>query len=500
MKQLTELSSWMALEKHSETLRLTPFNLSQSRTTQLQYYSEGISIDFTKQRINQTTIDLLVKLAHEQNVKEKIASLFHGDKVNRSENRPALHTALRVFSENPIWVDGRDIIPDVLATREKMRLISTQIREGRWLGYAGHAIKDVVNIGIGGSDFGPRFCVNALVNYTTNDLGFHFISDADPRAFERTVAKLNPETTLFIISSKSFSTKETLYNAKKAMVWLNNNCLDQHLIAVTANTHQAREFGINHVLPIWDWVGGRYSLCSAINLITCIAIGFEHFTQLLVGANSMDQHFYNKDLHENMPVLMALVGLWNINFLHIPSLLLLVYAKQLEELVPYIQQLDMESNGKSIDNFGRAVNYATGPLVWGGLGNQAQHSYYQLLCQGTHKIAVDFITTDEFNNELINSFCSAKMSVLSEGINSDDNSSGYIPGGLSINHIRLNSCSPFSFGALVALYEHKIYTQSILWNINSFDQPGVESAKRQKEIFGENRTAQFQLGNVPEVF
>lgn len=493
MKQLTELSSWMALEKHSESLRLSPFNLSQDKNIQLKCSTEGISIDFTKQRLNQTTLDLLIKLAHEQNVKEKIASLFHGDKVNRSENRPALHTALRAFSEKPIWVDGHDIIPDILATREKMRLISTQIREGLWLGYSGHAIKDIVNIGIGGSDFGPRFCVNALNNYRTTELGFHFISDADPKAFERTVAKLKPETTVFIISSKSFTTKETLFNARKAIKWLDNDQLDQHLIAVTANIHKAKEFGINQVLPIWDWVGGRYSLCSAINLSTCIAVGFDNFTQLLLGANSMDQHFYNTDLQENMPVLMALIGLWNINFLHIPSLLLLVYAKQLEKLVPYIQQLDMESNGKSIDNFGRSVNYATGPIVWGGLGNQAQHSYYQLLCQGTHKIAVDFITTDEFNNELINSFCSAKMRVLSEGINSEANSSGYIPGGLSINHIRLNSCSPFCFGALIALYEHKIYIQSVLWNINSFDQPGVESAKRQKEIALENRTAPLQL-------
>lgn len=484
MRQLTELSSWMALEKHSESLRSISFKRleenSASRSAKMTFNSQGISIDFAKQCLDETTLDLLINLAKERNVKEKIYSLIHGDKVNQSEDRPALHTALRTFKDKPIWDNGHDIIPDIFTTREQMRVISTQIRDGLWLGHTGRPIKDIVNIGIGGSDFGPRFCVDALVKYITPDLGFHFISDADPLAFESTVARLKPETTLFIVSSKSFTTKETLFNAQKAIAWINNNQhLDKHFIAVTANIIKAKALGFSNVLPIWDWVGGRYSLCSAINLITCIAIGFEQFTQLLAGANSMDEHFYSKDLHENMPVLMALIGLWNINFLHISNLLLLVYSRQLEKLVPYIQQLDMESNGKSIDNFGRAVNHATGPIVWGGSGNQAQHSYYQLLCQGTHKIAADFISIDEYSNDLISHFRDAKMQVLSNGIDPVDNSNGYIPGGMPINHIRLASCSPFCLGALIALYEHKVYVQSVLWNINSFDQPGVESAKRQ---------------------
>ncbi|MBA3536819.1 MAG: glucose-6-phosphate isomerase [Tatlockia sp.] len=485
MKQLTELRSWIELEKHADSLQLNPYNNfhknSASRDTQLKFQSEGISIDFSQQRINKTTIELLINLADEQKIKDKIYALIKGYKVNKSENRPALHTALRHFNEQSILVDGHDILPDILATRKKMQSISEQIREGVWLGFSGQPIKDIVNIGIGGSDFGPRFCINALSNYAHANLGFHFVSDADPRAFENTVARLNPETTLFIISSKSFTTKETLFNAKKAYAWFNNDQnMDKHFIAITANIEKAKLFGIDNVLPIWDWVGGRYSLCSAINLITCIAIGYEHFIQLLAGANSMDDHFYSKALHENMPVMMALIGLWNINFLHISSLLLLVYAKQLELLVPYIQQLDMESNGKSIDSFGRSVNHSTGPIVWGGLGNQAQHSYYQLLCQGTHKVAIEFISTEEFNNELINDFCEAKIDVLSEGINSVDNPNGYIPGGIPISHISLPSCSPFSLGALIALYEHKVYVQAAIWNINPFDQPGVESAKRQK--------------------
>lgn len=437
-----------------------------------------MSIDFTHQSINDTTWTLLLELAKERQLDEKIASLLSGYKINLSENRPALHTALRCSDNKPIVVDGYDIIPDVLATRDKMRIISNQLRAGEWLGYSGKAITNIVNIGMGGSDFGPRFCIDALSNYCDTRLSYHFVSDIDPNSFTTAVQGLNPETTLFIVSSKSFTTQETLINAKNALAWIGNaKNYQQHFIAVTANSQNAQTFGIDYVLPIWNWVGGRYSLCSAINLISCIAIGYEHFTELLAGANAMDTHFHEAELSENLPVMMALAGIWNINFLHIPNLLMLVYAKQLEKLVPYIQQLDMESNGKSIDNQGRAVNFATGPIVWGGLGNQAQHSYYQLLCQGTHKVAADFISSRLLDNEMINAMCQAKISVLNKGI-PEVNSNAYIAGGMPINHIQLASCSPFCLGALVALYEHKVFTQGVLWNINSFDQPGVESAKR----------------------
>ncbi|WP_028387539.1 glucose-6-phosphate isomerase [Legionella fairfieldensis] len=488
MKHLTELGSWIALENHSHYLRLATMSElkknSTSREARLKLATEHVSIDFTNQRLNETTIDLLIGLANERGLKDKINALLQGDKVNRSENRAALHTALRIFDNTTsIRIDGQDIVPDVLETRETMRKIATKIREGKWLGFSGESITDIVNIGIGGSDFGPRFCINALSDFVTPELGFHFISDADPFAFENAVKTLRPETTLFIISSKSFTTRETLYNTKKALNWLNNDRhRDKHFIAVTANIKKAQASGFSNVLPIWNWVGGRYSLCSAINLITCIAIGYPRFTELLMGAHSMDQHFYNTHFHENLPVMLALVGLWNINFLHIPSLLLLVYAKQLEQFVPYIQQLDMESNGKSIDNLGRSVNYATSPIIWGGPGNQAQHSYYQLLCQGTHKVAADFISTQEFNGSLLSSFCEDKIRVLNQGLNPPGNPNGYIPGGMPINHIQITSCSPACFGSLIALYEHKVYVQSVLWNINSFDQPGVESAKRLKQI------------------
>lgn len=488
MKQITELNAWTALEHHAQSMRLTSIselkNSSTCKANNLKLGLDGLCIDFTNQRINESSLNLLTKLAEERQLKNKIEALFQGQKVNQSENRPALHTALRILDEKPIMVDGFNIVPAILATRKTMRDISDQIRAQRWLGYSGKAISSIVNIGIGGSDFGPRFCIESLADYTANHLNYHFISDADPKAFEKTLAKLHPETTLFIVSSKSFTTEETILNANKAIAWFGaidqNEILEKHFIAVTANEEKAKQFGIQLILPLWDWVGGRYSLCSAINLICCIAIGYNHFMDLLAGANNVDQHFRHSELEKNIPVILALIGIWNINFLHMPSLLMLVYTKQLELLVPYVQQLDMESNGKSIDTLGRAVNHATGPIIWGGLGNQAQHSYYQLLCQGTHRIAVDIITTKEFDGEIVNDICNEKVKVLSEGTNPTNNANGYIPGSVPINHIQLDSCSPFCIGSLIAIFEHKIYVQSVLWNINSFDQPGVESAKRVK--------------------
>lgn len=480
MRKLTELNSWRLLEKEARKIRSSTFNsfYTSSDLSNFRLGCDNISMDFSYQNINQSTLDCLVNIADDCNLKEKISALFDGGIVNASQNIPALHTALRTMDRKPILVNRRDIILDIILVRKKMQVISQKIRSGEWLGYTGKPITSIVNIGMGGSDFGPRFCINALSEFALNHLDYHFVSDVSPKSFERTVSKLKPETTLFIISSKSFTTNETIYNAKKAMAWIGKqNQLTQHFIAITTNVKKAEQLGISNVLPIWDWVGGRYSFCSAINLITCIAIGYDAFMELLAGANSMDNHFCNTELRQNMPIMLALLGLWNINFLHIHNLLILVYARELELLVPYIQQLDMESNGKSIDNLGRVLDYSTGPIVWGGLGNQAQHSYYQLLCQSNHKIAADFISINEFSNEMINFYCSSKIHVLSKGINSLDNPNGKILGGMPINHISIESCSPYNLGSLIALYEHKIYVQSVLWNINAFDQPGVESAK-----------------------
>ncbi|MDI9817778.1 MULTISPECIES: glucose-6-phosphate isomerase [unclassified Legionella] len=484
MKQLTEYNSWIELEKHGQSLRLATINelrSSESRNKLFNVGTQGIHIDFSHQRVNGTTLELLLALAAECGLQEKIKALMQGEIVNSSEARPALHTALRTLDNKPLVVNKQDIIPDILAAREKIRVISEQVRASQWLGFSGEPIKDIVNIGIGGSDLGPRFCINALSSSSADYLSYHFVSDVDPNAFSNAVHNLRPETTLFIVSSKSFTTKETLYNAKKALDWLGKpQHIDKHFIAITANVNKAKESGFTNVLPIWDWVGGRYSLCSAISLITAIAIGFEQFSQILAGANSMDKHFQEASFESNLPVLSALMGIWNNNFLHIHNLLILVYLQQLEYFVPYIQQLDMESNGKSIDKKGRAVNYATGPIVWGGLGNQAQHSYYQLLCQGTHKVASDFITVKSFKNELIHEMFEGKKRILTGGVNELTNPNGYIPGNNPLSHISLTDCSPFTLGQLIALYEHKVYTQSVIWDINTFDQPGVESAKRQQ--------------------
>lgn len=484
MKQITELSSWHLLEKHAKTMNLSKNHAvnKQSDSNRFHLQTTNISLDFSHQRIDDRAFELLIDFANERHLKKKITALINGDIVNPSENRPALHTALRAEATTPLIINNADVMPDIMATRERMNVISTAIRSGNWLGYSGQPITSIVNIGIGGSDFGARFCVDALDEFRAKQLSYHFVSDMDPQGFEKAVAGLNPETTLFIISSKSFTTQETLFNTKKAFAWIAKpEHHHRHFIAVTANTRNANALGIENVLPIWQWVGGRYSLCSAINLMTCIAVGYEHFSEMLAGAHDMDQHFQNSDLHENIPVVMALTGMWNINFLQIPSLLLLVYANQLEKLVAYIQQLDMESNGKSVDIHGQPVNYATGPIVWGGLGNQAQHSYYQLLCQGTHKVAADFISIQAFDKDVINTLGKAKMHVLSQGIEAD-NSHQRIAGGMPINHIRLAACTPYCLGALIAAYEHKIYTQSVLWNINAFDQPGVESAKRLRQM------------------
>lgn len=490
MRHLSELLSWQNLQKQAQSFALSTINdLKHHQPKQTRFNTNGITLDFSRQRLTETILENLLDLAKECRLQDKIHALLNGEKLNISENRPALHTALRVPEHTVLSVDEKNIIPEIIATREKIQHIAEKIRHREWLGFSGKAIKDIVNIGMGGSDLGPRFCIKALAEFSDKDLGYHFVSDADPNSFKQAVNGLHPETTLFIISSKSFSTEETLYNARKAIAWLGSpQHIDKHFIAVTARSDKAHQFGIRNVLPIWDWVGGRYSMCSAINLITAIAVGFEHFNELLAGAHYMDEHFRKNELNENLPVLLALIGIWNINFLHIHNLLILKYAQQLEYLVPYIQQLDMESNGKSINTQSMAINYATGPIIWGGLGNQAQHSYYQSLCQGTHKVAADFISLKSFNGELINDLCEANMRILAQGVHSENNPNGYIPGNVPINHLTLDDCTPFNIGALIALYEHKIFTQSIIWGINPFDQPGVESAKK---AFNINHTVEM---------
>ena len=488
MKPMTKTNLWDSLTTHAHTMERLVLNDTNKNKQPFNAFACNINLDYSNQQITPKTLELLHALAESVGLRDKINSLMNGDIVNCSENRPALHTALRASGDAPVFVDGHNVMPEIIQTRHSMQEISEQIRSKQWLGYSGKPITNIVNIGIGGSDLGPRFCLKAFANLISPDFNYYFISDVDPTSFKQTVATLEPETTLFIIASKSFTTQETLYNARKAIAWIGDEQrIAKHCIAITANVEKAHQYGIKTILPIWDWVGGRYSLCSAINLITAIAIGFEAFSQLLAGANSMDLHFRDADFKHNLPVLFALLGIWNNNFLHRHSLLMLTYSQQLEQFVPYIQQLDMESNGKCIDNQGNKVNHSTGPIIWGGLGNQAQHSYYQLLCQGTHQVVADFITMNTFDGKLINDMCSDKIRVLTSGVNDQDNPNGHIPGNLPLNHIRINDGSPFTIGALISLYEHKIFTQGVIWDINPFDQPGVESAKRGRRTHSESQ-------------
>ncbi len=474
MSNPTQLNSWSKLQKLALDFSKT------SNISQHQYCrnSEDITIDFGGQLLNDQILSTLLDLAQESQLPASIDALFKGHPINNTENRPALHTALRAPNDSIVEVNQHNIMTEVETARQLMNTISTKIRQGEWLGFSGKPITDVVNIGIGGSMLGPVFCVNALSDYDTTSLKFHFVGEIDPNAFSRVSAVLNPETTLFIISSKSFTTPETLYNMKKALAWVNQpHHLDKHFIAVTAQTKKAQHYGFKHILPIWDWVGGRYSACSSINLITCIAIGFEHFSEMLAGAHQMDLHFQNTPLSENLPVLLGLIGIWNINFLKKNNLLVLTYAENLEYFVPYLQQLDMESNGKSINKQGQRVDYDTGPIIWGGPGNQAQHSYYQLLCQGTRKIPADLISVRTYDTEAINKMCHDHRRVLTQGV-AEENLYHHIPGEVPVNHISLADSSPKTLGSLIALYEHKVFVQGIIWNINSFDQPGVESSKK----------------------
>ncbi|MDP3268684.1 MAG: glucose-6-phosphate isomerase [Legionella sp.] len=464
--QLIETDIWRELQKQA----LKKFS-NQILDSKSIISSGDISLDFSTQHLDAKIIDLLYELAHECHLESAIKAIYSGEKVNTSESKSAMHTALRAPQKRKIFIDGFNIIPDIISTQNRMQEISTQIRAGEWFGYSNKPITDIVNIGIGGSQLGAVFCIHAFAELTAKNLMYHFISDIDSYAFDRTISKLSPETTLFIISSKSFNTKETIINAKKALNWIKTDKIDHHFIAVTANPEKAYALGIHHVLPIWDWVGGRYSLCSAINLITCIAIGFELFSELLAGAHAMDEHYRTTSFRQNVPVLLALLGIWNNNFLNLNQLLILTYGYRLDYFSNYIQQLDMESNGKSIDKFGQPVNYATAPIVWGGSGNQAQHSYYQLLSQGTHNIAAEYISIDSYSGSPVHRQCLGQKKILSKGLVRT------APALFSINHICLKNDSPRAFGALIAMYEHKIYTQSVIWQINAFDQPGVEESK-----------------------
>lgn len=512
MTQLTALAEWQALQHHqihiAEQTMQSWFAQDPLRFNRFSLQLNGILLDYSKNQITKETLDLLFKFADRLNIENKIADLFTDNILNTSENRAALHTALRNPSSEPIFINKQNVMPDIHATLKKMHEVSDQIRNQKWLGATNKPIRHIVNIGIGGSHLGPLMVTYALQNYATDQLHCYFVSNIDSAHLFDLFKKIDPETTLFIISSKTFSTLETLTNARTIRQWMvekvGETHLSRHFVAVTANPEKAIEFGIpaEQIFHLWEWVGGRYSVWSAIGLPLAIMIGMDNFLEFLKGAHEMDEHFRNAEFSKNMPVMMALIGIWYINFFGAESHAIVPYAHQLNYFRAHLQQLDMESNGKHVTNRNILANYATGPIIWGEQGCNGQHAFHQLLHQGQHFVPVDFIIVGENNHVLKNhhdiliasglSQAQALMEgktveqafneLIAEGYTEQDAKRlaphKSIPGNRPSNILFIDKLTPRNLGALVALYEHKIFVQGIIWDINSFDQWGVELGKQ----------------------
>ena len=510
----TNTQAWKALEAHQSQLAHTTIaDLFKQEENRFNDYSltfeNQILVDFSKNKINQETLKLLRQLAKESALDEAINAMFTGKKINRTENRAVLHTALRNRSNTPVYVDGKDVMPEVNAVLAKMSAFCDRVISGEWKGYTGKAITDVVNIGIGGSDLGPYMVTEALRPYK-NHLNMHFVSNVDGTHIAETLKKVNPETTLFLVASKTFTTQETMTNANSARDWLlaaakDNSAVAKHFAALSTNGKAVAEFGIdtNNMFEFWDWVGGRYSLWSAIGLSIALSIGFDNFEALLSGAHEMDKHFRTAPLEKNIPATLALVGLWNTNFLGAQTEAILPYDQYLHRFAAYFQQGNMESNGKYVDRNGDVIrDYQTGPIIWGEPGTNGQHAFYQLIHQGTMLIPCDFIAPAQSHNplgdhhsKLLSNFF-AQTEALAFGKTKEEVEAEFVKAGKSLdevkdivpfkvftgnkptNSILVQKITPFVLGALIAMYEHKIFTQGVIFNIFSFDQWGVELGKQ----------------------
>ena len=510
----TNTQAWKALETHQAQLAHTTiadlFKQEQNRFNDYSLTFENqILVDFSKNKINQETLKLLHQLAKESALDEAINAMFTGEKINRTENRAVLHTALRNRSNTPIYVDGKDVMPEVNAVLAKMSAFCDRVISGEWKGYTGKAITDVVNIGIGGSDLGPYMVTEALRPYK-NHLNMHFVSNVDGTHIAETLKKVNPETTLFLVASKTFTTQETMTNANSARDWLlaaakDNSAVAKHFAALSTNGKAVAEFGIdtNNMFEFWDWVGGRYSLWSAIGLSIALSIGFDNFEALLSGAHEMDKHFRTAPLEKNIPATLALIGLWNTNFLGAQTEAILPYDQYLHRFAAYFQQGNMESNGKYVDRNGDVIrDYQTGPIIWGEPGTNGQHAFYQLIHQGTMLIPCDFIAPAQSHNplgdhhsKLLSNFF-AQTEALAFGKTKEEVEAEFVKAGKSLdevkdivpfkvftgnkptNSILVQKITPFVLGALIAMYEHKIFAQGVIFNIFSFDQWGVELGKQ----------------------
>ncbi|MHC8471885.1 glucose-6-phosphate isomerase [Plesiomonas shigelloides] len=509
----TQTAAWQALTQHYQSMRnVTLRDLFADDPLRFNAYSatfeDQFLLDYSKNLINQSTMQHLLALAHETKLPEAIAAMFRGDKINRTEDRAVLHVALRNRSNTPIMVDGQDVMPQVNAVLAKMKAFCDKVISGQWTGYTGKAITDVVNIGIGGSDLGPYMVTEALKPYK-NHLNMHFVSNVDGTHIAETLKRLDPETTLFLVASKTFTTQETMTNALSAREWFLQSAHEQahvakHFAALSTNASAVAAFGIDtaNMFEFWDWVGGRYSLWSAIGLSIALSIGFDNFEQLLSGAHAMDRHFAETELSHNLPVLLALIGLWYNNFYGAETEAILPYDQYMHRFAAYFQQGNMESNGKYVDRNGQPVDYQTGPIIWGEPGTNGQHAFYQLIHQGTKMIPCDFIAPAVSHNplgdhhaKLMSNFF-AQTEALAFGKTAAEVEEEFAVAGKSAadvahivpfkvfegnrptNSILLRSITPYSLGALIALYEHKIFTQGAILNIYSFDQWGVELGKQ----------------------
>ena len=509
----TQTAAWQALQKHFDEMKdVTIADLFAKDGDRFSKFSatfdDQMLVDYSKNRITEETLAKLQDLAKECDLAGAIKSMFSGEKINRTENRAVLHVALRNRSNTPILVDGKDVMPEVNAVLEKMKTFSEAIISGEWKGYTGKAITDVVNIGIGGSDLGPYMVTEALRPYK-NHLNMHFVSNVDGTHIAEVLKKVNPETTLFLVASKTFTTQETMTNAHSARDWFLKAAGDEkhvakHFAALSTNAKAVGEFGIDtaNMFEFWDWVGGRYSLWSAIGQSIVLSIGFDNFVELLSGAHAMDKHFSTTPAEKNLPVLLALIGIWYNNFFGAETEAILPYDQYMHRFAAYFQQGNMESNGKYVDRNGKVVDYQTGPIIWGEPGTNGQHAFYQLIHQGTKMVPCDFIApaithnplSDHHQKLLSNFFAQTEALAFGksrEVVEQEYRDQGKDPatldyvvpfkvfeGNRPTNSILLREITPFSLGALIALYEHKIFTQGVILNIFTFDQWGVELGKQ----------------------
>lgn len=514
MPSLSQSAAWIALEKHFQEIKnhhlRDAFISDPDRFNKFSTHFNDILFDYSKNRITAETLSLLIELAKTTGLKEKTQAMFSGEKINTTENRAVLHTALRNRSNKPVFVDGNDVMPGINHVLQEMRAFCDRVHSGEWRGYTGKPIKDVVNIGIGGSDLGPKMVSAALTPYASLGIKVHFISNVDQTDLVQILKPLFPETTLFLVASKSFTTQETMINASSARKWLLDAAKDEsavakHFAAISTNTQLVTEFGIDveNMFEFWDWVGGRFSLWSAIGLSIALYIGMDHYEALLTGAHKADQHFRDTPYEQNIPVIMALLGIWYNNFFNTSSHALLPYNQSMLYFTDYFQQGDMESNGKSVDLNGEHIDYNTGPIIWGQPGTNGQHAFFQLIHQGTKLIPTDFLapaisrySLPDHHNILLSNYL-AQPEALMKGISAEevlqdlpeaeqDNkvliAAKTFAGNKPSNSFLFKKLTPETLGSLIAFYEHKIFVQGAIWNINSFDQMGVELGKKLAKV------------------